>query len=171
MPYEITNIWNGAISSYNEGTYVIKNAGHNQDISPGSSVSFGFSANTTDENIVYPDRYAIIGKEASAGSDRYEINFDVTSDWESAFNGQIVITNLSDEVIEDWALEFDFDQEITTFWTADIISHEGKHYVVKNKGYNANIEPGQSITLGFSGRPGNVVSEPKDYTLNYVGID
>ena len=171
MPYEITNIWNGAISSYNEGTYVIKNAGHNQDISPGSSVSFGFSANTTDENIVYPDRYAIIGKEASAGSDRYEINFDVTSDWESAFNGQIVITNLSDEVIEDWALEFDFDQEITTFWTADIISHEGKHYVVKNKGYNANIEPGQSVTLGFSGRPGNVVSEPKDYTLNYIGID
>lgn len=171
MPYEITNIWNGVISSSNEGTYVVKNAGHNQDIKPGSSVSFGFSANTTDEEIIYPENYTIIGKEAQAVSDRYVIDFEVTSDWTSAFNGQIVIKNISDKTIEDWILEFDFDHEITAFWTADIISHEANYYVVKNRGYNADIEPGQSITLGFSGNPGNVVTVPENYVLIYVGIE
>lgn len=145
--------------------------GHNQDIYPGSSVSFGFSANTTDKSLTYPDTYIRIGKEELAVSDRYEIGFEIISDWKSAFNGQIVIKNISEKTIEDWVLEFDFDYEITAFWTADIISHKGNHYIVKNKGYNANIDPGQSLTLGFAGNPGNVVTEPVGYALYYIGLD
>ena len=143
MPYEITNIWNGVIGLNEEGTYIIKNAGHNQDINPGASVSFGFTANITDDDVVYPDSYAIVGRKAQVTESDYKITFDVISDWETAFNGQITIINTSDKTIEDWELEFDFSHEINEFWTANIISREGEHYVIKNKGYNANIKPGQ----------------------------
>ena len=44
MPYEITNIWNGTVEYNEEYIYIIKNAGYNQDISVGGSVSFGFTA-------------------------------------------------------------------------------------------------------------------------------
>ena len=170
MPYEITNIWNGFIELNKEGRYIIKNAGHNQDINPGASVSFGFTAKAADEDIVYPDSYAIVGKQAQLEQNNYEISFEVISDWETGFNGQLVIKNTSDKKIEDWELEFDFSHEITNFWTADIISREGESYVIKNKGYNANIEPGQSMTLGFEGNPGNISTEPENYMLKYIGI-
>ena len=94
-----------------------------------------------------------------------------TSDWKSAFNGEIRIKNISDEPIEDWQLEFDFDKNITRFWVADIISHKGNHYVIKNKGYNANIQPGKTLVLGFNGNPGNVSTEPENYVLTYVGME
>ena len=170
MPYEITNIWNGVIGLNEEGTYIIKNAGHNQDINPGASVSFGFTANITDDDVVYPDSYAIVGRKAQVTESDYKITFDVISDWETAFNGQITIINTSDKTIEDWELEFDFSHEINEFWTANIISREGEHYVIKNKGYNANIKPGQSITLGFEASPGNVYAKPNNYVLKYIGI-
>ncbi len=170
MPYEITNIWNGVIELNEEETYIIKNAGHNQDINPGASVSFGFTANITDDDVVYPDSYAIVGRKAQVTESDYKITFDVISDWETAFNGQVTIKNTSDKTIEGWKLEFDFSHEINEFWTANIISHEGEHYVIKNKGYNANIKPGQSITLGFEASPGNVYAEPNNYVLKYIGI-
>lgn len=171
MPYEITNIWKGVIDSNESGTYIIKNAGYNQDINPGSSVCFGFTAKTTEENIVYPASYKLLGTQTLAASDTYEISFKVTSDWQSAFNGEIKIKNISEEPIEDWQLEFDFEKNITRFWTADMISHEGNHYVIKNKGYNANIQPGKTLVLGFNGNPGNVEARPENYVLTYVGME
>ena len=39
----ISNIWNATISKEEENFYVIKNAGWNQDIAVGGSVSFGIT--------------------------------------------------------------------------------------------------------------------------------
>ena len=167
MPYEITNIWNGVVKSKEDGTYVIKNAGSNQDIAAGNSVSFGFSAKATGE-IILPDKFDMLCYEEVVAQDKYEVSFRVTSDWGQAFNGEITIKNVSDEAIEDWKLEFDFDRKIDRFWTANIIKNEGNHYSIKNAGYNANINPGQSVTLGFSGSPGNVKVQPLNYQLSQI---
>lgn len=171
MPYEIASIWNSVIGSNESGTYTIKNAGYNQDINAGQSVSFGFTANTTDENVVYPSSYQLLGTQTQATTESYDINFKVASYWQSGFNGEIAIKNISDKPIEDWQLEFDFDHNITSFWEAEILSHEGNHYVIKNRGYNANIQAGQTLTLGFGGNPGNVQSQPENYVLTYVGME
>ena len=55
MPYEITKIWNGVVKTSENGMYEIKNAGSNQDIAVGKSVSFGFSAKA-DGVLVYQVR-------------------------------------------------------------------------------------------------------------------
>lgn len=101
--------------------------------------------------------------------DGYEVEFKVTNKWPGAFNAEISITNNTEETIEDWTLEFDFDRNIERFWTAEIVGHQGKHYVIKNAGYNANIAPGQTITLGFAGNADNVDSEPENYVLDQIG--
>ena len=45
-PAEITNIWNGVISSHVGTAYVVTNAAWNGQVSAGQSTSFGFQANT-----------------------------------------------------------------------------------------------------------------------------
>ena len=57
---EYTNIWNARVSYHAATIYNIKNAGHNQNIKPGESVSFGFQAAFTDK-INVPDSYKILG--------------------------------------------------------------------------------------------------------------
>ncbi len=165
--HEITNMWNAQIVTHEAYSYIIKNQGYNQDIAPGSSVNIGFQANWNDE-IKAPESYDLLIAKQEVGDTDYTIDFKVTGDWGQAFNGEISITNNTEETIEDWTLEFDFDRNIERFWTAEIVEHEGEHYVIKNVGYNANIAPGQTITLGFSGNPGNVDSKPTDYHLYKV---
>ncbi len=167
MPYEITNIWNGIIDSHENGNYIIKNVGSNQDIGIQQSVSFGFTANLEDE-LILPTQYSLLCYEEVLPENSYEAVFKETDDWTSAFNGEISIKNISDQVIEDWKLEFDFDGKIDRFWTAEILSQKDSHYVIKNAGYNANIKPGETISLGFSGTPGNVVSNIENYKLTQI---
>lgn len=164
---EISNIWNAQIVEHESNNYIIKNVVYNQDIAVGSSVSIGFQANWNDD-IKIPKSYNLLIDKQKVENTDYTIDFKVTSDWSQAFNGEISITNNTEEVIEDWILEFDFDRNIERFWTAEIVKHEGEHYIVKNAGYNANIAPRQTITLGFAGNPGNVDNEPQNYKLNML---
>ncbi len=162
--HKINNIWNGKILAYQGSKYTIKNLGWNQDIAPNSSVTIGFIAEWN-KNILAPRNYGLLNSEQEASQSDYSIGFKVVSDWGTGFNGEISITNIGQDAIEDWTLEFDFDRKIDRFWVADIIKQESNHYVIKNKGYNANIAPGQTITLGFGGTPGNVVKQPVNYKL------
>lgn len=166
--HEITNMWNGQIIAHEGNSYIIKNLGWNQDIAPGRSVNIGFGAKWS-EAINSPSNYDLLIAEQQVEDSNYTIAFKVTSDWGQAFNGEISITNNTEETIEDWILEFDFDRNIQRFWTAEIVKHEANHYVIKNAGYNANIAPGQTLKLGFAGNPGNVDNEPTGYKLNQIG--
>ncbi|HHX63251.1 MAG TPA: hypothetical protein GX707_21465, partial [Epulopiscium sp.] len=168
--HEISNIWNAQIASHESQSYIIKNLGWNQDIAPGKSVSIGFTAKW-DDNIVPPQNYETLGTKQEVGETDYTIKFKVTSDWGQAFNGEISITNNTEETIEDWMLEFDFDRTIERFWTAEIAEHTGEHYIIKNAGYNANIKPGGTIKLGFAGNPGNVENEPENYVIEQVSME
>ena len=166
--HEITNMWNAQIVTHEANSYIIKNMGYNQDIAPGSSANIGFQANWNDD-IKVPEKYDLLITKQEVQDTDYTIDFKVTGDWGQAFNGEISITNNTEETIEDWTLEFEFDRNIERFWTAEIVKHEGEHYVVKNNGYNANIAPRQTIILGFTGNPGNVDSKPANYVLNQLG--
>ena len=53
----------------------------------------------------------------------------------------MTIKNNTTTAVHGWALEFDFDRDITGIWNAVIVSHVGKHYVIKNASWNADICP------------------------------
>ncbi len=166
MPHEIVQIWNGEVSSYKDGTYTVKNAGYNWDINPGESVTFGFIANLDSETVVQPEKYYLVNvpNKVEGG---YQVTYKVNSDWETAYNGQIEVTNVTAENMLDWVLEFDYENTISQFWNAEIVSHEQNHYVIKNKGHNATIYGGQTMVLGFEAVGDKVDSgvEPKNYKL------
>ncbi|ADZ83921.1 cellulose binding domain-containing protein [Cellulosilyticum lentocellum] len=167
--HEITSMWNAQILTRESNSYAIKNMGWNQDIEPGSSITIGFQANG-DGTINNPSKYSLNMEEQVASDVDYTIGFKLTGNWNGGFNGEISITNQSNAPIEDWSLAFDFEANINNLWTATIVEHTGNHYVIKNKGYNANIAPGQTLTLGFSGdNLEDSTIEPNNYKLSYIG--
>jgi chitinase len=94
------------------------------------------------------------------------VSFKVASDWGSGFTAAMTIQNNTTTPVHGWTLEFDFDRDITNIWNAVIVSHVGKHYIIKNAAWNADILPGQSISFGFQGATGNVLNGPANYVFN-----
>lgn len=160
---QITNIWNADISTHEENQYIVKNAGWNQDIVAGGSIEFGISGSTAFNE--FPENFNVVGENKEVQEEDYSVHYQVDSDWGSGFTGSIQITNNTDKILEDWVLEFDFEREITNIWNAVIECHEGNHYVIRNAGYNANINAGQMVSFGFNGMNGSKDIVPENNKL------
>lgn len=168
--HEITNLWDGKILSHKGDVYVIQCPDWNLNIPAGSQAVVGFNAKKG-KTISVPTNCELLMERYQVDEEDFEITYKTTSDWGDAFNGEISIKNNTAQSIEGWQLEFDFDKEITNFWTAKILSHEGNHYIIRNDEWNSVIKPNTTIRLGFEGKPGNVQEEPKNYQLTKIQDD
>jgi chitinase len=100
---------------------------------------------------------------ASAG-----IGFKVVSDWGSAFNGDITITNTGSSTLADWTVTFDFDGQISGLWNGTIAGRQGSTYTVKPASWNATLAPGATANFGFTAGPGGSNAVLRNLTL--VGV-
>ncbi len=112
-----------------------------------------------------------MGTSSYVKEDSYSVEYQLNSDWGSGFTGIISITNNSNDTLEDWTLEFDFDRIITHIWGGVIKSDKGNHYIINNAGHNANIAAGQTISFGFEGYEGIVTDEPTNFNLQYYNYE
>ncbi len=94
---------------------------------------------------------------------KFEAEYTVSSDWGTGVNAGLILTNAQTQPITDWSFEFDYDGEIINMWNAEIVSHEGSHYVIKNVGWNKDIATGSSIAVGFNADYEGSVSEPTNF--------
>jgi hypothetical protein len=136
----------------------------------GRSVNFGFTA-SCNVNATLPNSFPLLMEDVDVSSESYQMSFKVTSDWKQAFNGEISITNKSNETIEDWVIEFDFAYNIDRFSAGEILSRSGNHYVVKNAGHNANIKAGEILKLEFAANPGSVNSCPENLKIKQIVVN
>ena len=81
------------------------------------------------------------------------------------FNAEIKIKNLSDSAIENWQLSFDFPHEITNIWNAQVLSWDNDIYLLKNMGWNINIDVGSEISFGFTAAYDNEIIEPSNFKI------
>lgn len=160
----ISSAWNADVADSGNGKYIIKNKGWNQDIAVNSFVEFGLSGQENFKN--FPTAYKLLGEKTETGKNGYAVACKIDSDWDVGYTGKITITNNTDDVIEDWILEFDGENEITDIWDGVIESHEGKHYAVKNAGYNQNIDARGSVSFGFKVDSGSSQKEFSGFVLS-----
>ncbi|MGO9924208.1 MAG: cellulose binding domain-containing protein [Isosphaeraceae bacterium] len=170
----ITQIWNATVQSHSGSQYVIDNAGYNSTIAPGQSVSFGFLGSPGGIP-ASPTNYVLNGAPVNSSSPpsgplAATVSFADVNDWGSGFTGNITITNTGTTPIEGWTLSFDFAVSISSIWNATLVSQIGAQYVISDAGYNAIIQPGQSVTIGFNASPGHPSAGPTNYVLNGVKI-
>ena len=49
-----------------------------------------------------------------------------------------------------WCFKYDVNGVITSIWNAQVVDSLDSMYVIKNNGWNYEIEPGKSITYGYT---------------------
>lgn len=176
---EYSNIWNAKVSFRSARIYNIKNAGHNQNIEPKQSISFGFQA-SFNKTIDIPKSYKLLGETAEIDDSECQVTYNIQSQWNNGSIINITLHNNSDEDIENWSMKFDLNSKIDNIWRAKIESHEGSTYTVKNCGYNSVIAPDASETIGMQvsfedgGTPGsieNIVVSQSKKGKTYVEFD
>jgi hypothetical protein len=165
----ITDIWDAQMVSHVGNHYVVRNADWDATIAPGQSVTFGFNADWASPQTP-PANYVLNGVALNNGSGlSATARFADVDDWGTGFTGNITLTNTGNTAINGWTLEFDFTGNITDIWDAQIVSHVGNHYVIRNADWDATIAGGQSVTFGFNADWGDFTA-PNHYLLNGVPI-
>src|SRR5512139_2637244 len=81
------------------------------------------------------------------------INYVVGDNWGSGFIGNMAVPG-GDLGLHGWTVEFDASFAISDIWGAEIVSHVGNHYVVRNLDWNSNVPAGGQASFGFQATPG-----------------
>lgn len=169
---EINDIWNAEIESTKSGFEYVKNSGHNANISPNQTISFSYNLENASG---IPDLVVMTQKRLEKATAAYDAHLNVISEWDSIFQGEIVLSNNTDMPIEWWELTFDSNftiTEVLTSWAATVTDNGSGNYTFKGT-YTGVIEPGSSVSLGFQAIK-NGTPEISDVHLNdmiYDGID
>ena len=77
--------------------------------------------------------------------------------------------NTGDVLIDNWTIEFDCEDKISSVWGGILTKHEGNHYVITNSGYNAEIPVGETVVLGFMGTPADR-ADKSDVQLRNISL-
>lgn len=97
-------------------------------------------------------------------SEDYRVTFSVTGHWNGGYNANVRLENIGNATIENWMLGFSFQGDITNIWNGVISEHDDSEYVIKNAGWNQDLEAGKYIEFGISGS-GDFTGFPKNYQL------
>ena len=133
-----------------DGVKQFKNANYNQDILPGESVEFGFHLQYEAEK-VYPSYFEILTSQNEIKDSKITIEHVTTNEWNGGYVAEIRLTNNGETTIEDWVLIFQTENRISNLWSGSLETVGDKYYVIKNPSYNQNLEPGETIVIGYQG--------------------
>ena len=112
---------------------------------------------------------AVALSPASAATAGCSVGYQVTSEWQGGFQGDVAITNLGDPLTS-WSLGFDFPssaQKVTQGWNATW-SQSGAHVTATNAGWNGSLATNASTSIGFTGAWSGSNPAPTAFTLNGV---
>ncbi|MBY0324701.1 MAG: cellulase family glycosylhydrolase [Reyranella sp.] len=93
------------------------------------------------------------------------INYTVGDNWGSGFIGNIKVPG-GTSGLHGWTLEFDAAFDISNIWGAEIVSHVGNHYVIRNVAWNADVAVGAQASFGFEAKAGSGGTTATGFTLN-----
>ncbi|MDJ1135196.1 glycoside hydrolase family 18 chitinase [Streptomyces iconiensis] len=91
------------------------------------------------------------------------------SDWGTGFEGKWTVKNTGTTALNGWTINWTYPTgtKVTSAWDADV-TNSGTTWTAKDKGWNANLAPGASVSFGFNGS-GN--GNPAECKLNGGSCD
>ncbi|HWB50586.1 MAG TPA: Calx-beta domain-containing protein [Stellaceae bacterium] len=93
------------------------------------------------------------------------LDYAVTDNWGAGFIGAMTVTAGSGG-FNGWTVEFDSSAAIGNIWNAEIVSHVGDHYVVRNAAWDGQVGAGQATSFGFQATPGADGAAASGFTVN-----
>lgn len=98
--------------------------------------------------------------------DTIALKMNVKEKWDHHYNAEVIVTNLTDDILDDWAVGFDFKNEIVNLWNAKLVLCENGEYVIKNADWNQDIPPRGSVSFGMMVRYDSEISEPEHWYID-----
>ncbi len=144
---QIQSIWNVTIKDVAEGIYILSNNGYNSEILAGQSVNFGYVL--SGDKFSVPEKISLT-QEKREVANGYEIQYVLTNDWGTGFQGTMRIINKKDEPIENWQLDFESNVVLNNVWNAQWKEQDGK-YTLTAYNWLKDIQVGDAIEIGFTG--------------------
>ncbi|MGB7357632.1 MAG: Calx-beta domain-containing protein [Mycobacterium sp.] len=95
------------------------------------------------------------------------VTYVVRDNWGSGFVAEVDLTAGS-AGFDSWTVEFDSPAQISNIWNAEIVSHVGTRYVVRNASWNAKVAAGQTVQFGFQASPGGATATATGFAVNGV---
>lgn len=83
-------------------------------------------------------------------TERCQISFLLSDCWNGGYNATITVRNTSDTAIDNWHVSASIAQPIRNVWNAQMSESTQGETVFKNLGWNQDIAPGESISVGFT---------------------
>lgn len=165
----IDGLWNASVYDSQETSYIIKNVGWNYEIAPDESVSFGYTlSNYSGTN---PDNFELCAKRVDK-TDGYDVQYNITNEWDTGLQGEIVIVNTSEEPIEAWELSFNSSFVINNLWNGRITTSEDDHYIVASEMWSNPINCNESVRIGFfADKPESTNLEISNFALSHIVVE
>ncbi|WP_406221897.1 cellulase family glycosylhydrolase [Streptomyces canus] len=103
---------------------------------------------------------------ASGAAPACSVEYSVTSQWDSGFQGAVKITN-NTAAMSSWSLAFDFagGQKLTQGWNAKW-SQSGTTVTAASESYNGSLAAGASVSAGFIASWSGSNAVPTSFKLN-----
>lgn len=168
---EITGLFDAQQATTSYGTTYYRNSGYNADVAPNTSVTFSYTVDNCEE---IPSDFTLCQTRADK-TEGYSVSLRVNQTWgdnNEYFNGEIILENTTDELIEAWELMVDTNFtiiEITNSWAATVTELEPYNYLLKGT-YTGTVAANSNVSLGFIGV---MDGEPEisDFSLTEIVVD
>jgi chitinase len=95
------------------------------------------------------------------------LDYSIVSNWGAGFTAAMRVGGGSSG-LHGWTVGFDSTATISSIWGADIVSHVGNHYVVRNASWNGEVGPGSTAIFGFQATTGSGGTAATGFTINDI---
>lgn len=96
--------------------------------------------------------------------ENYTVSYEIKNSWIGNQSVEISLYNSGTTPISNWALKYDAHGEIQGIWNATVYSTEDTYYIIKNAGYNYEIQPEETVTFGYT-LSGETLAMPEMFEL------
>ncbi|HSI00225.1 MAG TPA: Calx-beta domain-containing protein, partial [Reyranella sp.] len=97
------------------------------------------------------------------------LTYTIASNWGSGFTADMKVGGGS-AALNGWTVEFNAAFTITNIWNAEIVSHIGDHYVIRNASWNSQVAAGQQTGFGFQASAGSSGTQASGFTVNGTAV-
>ncbi len=145
---DMTGLWNAVLSETDADKRTVKCMDYNNTIQAGQSVTFGYTLKGTD--LSAPDDISMCAVE-SVLSEGFDVEYKVTGDWGTGFQGEIKIVNESEVAIEGWKLNFRGNFDVLNYWNCELTENADGTYTLSHTSWQNSISAGGEYVIGFVG--------------------
>ena len=128
-----------------------------------SSTPSSSSVTTTSvsSSSVRPSSISSSSRSSSSIAAKANCSYVIGSQWGNGFTAAIRVKNTGTQTLNGWSVNWQYSDgsKVTNSWNASLSG--SNPYNAKNVGWNANIQPGQTVEFGFQGsKPAGAAAIP-----------